>query len=90
MAVVVPVTEEEEETEVMMAELEAGSGSGAAVVGVTARAVTAFGHGVVAAGGSVEGAVVLVVAPYIGIAVDATMGAIVGEEDMLTNQLTMM
>lgn len=54
---------------------------------MTARVVTASGHRVVVAGGSVEETVVLVVAPYRGIAVDGAIGALVYEEDMLTNQL---
>lgn len=83
--------EEEEGTEVVMAEPEAGPGSGsgsgagsgagagAGALGVTARAMTASGHGVTARGG-----VDVLVAPYIGMAVDAAMGVEVGEEDMLT------
>lgn len=54
---------------------------------MTARAVTASRNGVGAAGDNVEVVLVLVVAPYIGIVFDATIGAVVGEGDILTNQL---
>lgn len=76
------VEEVEEESEVVMAKADPEAGSGTGPVGVTVRAVTASGHGVVA-GGSVE----MGIAPYIGMGVDVAMGAVVGGEDMLADHV---